>query len=75
MNNFFMLISQKRSFSLSGRRAKGNPIASRNFLRQTIDGQGAPGNNSKKVRKRRQKMKQPREILAQSPAFPYAVRS
>jgi hypothetical protein len=38
-----MLISQKRSFSLSGRRAKGKPIASRNFLRQTIHGQVTPG--------------------------------
>jgi hypothetical protein len=35
-----MLISQKRSFSLSGRRAKSKPIAS-NFLSQTIDGQVA----------------------------------
>jgi hypothetical protein len=37
-----MLISQKRSFILSGRRAKGNPIARRHFARQTVDGQVTP---------------------------------
>jgi hypothetical protein len=49
-----MLISQKRSVIMSGRRAKGNPIAPRiarqYFLRQTIDGQVAPEKIQKKCK-------------------------